>query len=302
MAISTLLVVALVHVIYLLHENRWIKVVHGASLAIFSLPFLAWAMATVSPELPLVGVIRGGPGSVELVWYANIVLLAALSVWSVIAFTRQSGAGGARPVQRALRGAAELSRRRALPDAVHRGVSLVRTVGHGFQPDLPGFRRGVFQAPDRSLHRRRQHPVDRRRDRVFDHRRAGLCICRKRAPVFPAAARRGGYSDAAAALGADRADARGRFRNLRLFLRTGAFFGRGEFGTATGAGGLSIACCTGSSCFVASAFITRPRCSRGSFSQVPTTRPSISRRARAGSASCWGWSVPAAPSCITCWA
>ncbi len=60
MAISTLLVVALVHVIYLLHENRWIKFVHGASLAFFSLPFLLWAMAAVSPELPLAGAIRLG--------------------------------------------------------------------------------------------------------------------------------------------------------------------------------------------------------------------------------------------------
>ncbi len=93
MAISTLLVVALVHVIYLLHENRWIKFVHGASLAFFSLPFLAWAMAAVSPELPLAGRDpTRRPGPVEIAWYANIVLLAALSVWSVIAFTRQSGA------------------------------------------------------------------------------------------------------------------------------------------------------------------------------------------------------------------
>jgi protease prsW family protein len=91
MAISTLLVVALVHVIYLLHENRWIKFVHGASLAFFSLPFLLWAMATVTPELPLAGAIHAAPGSVEVAWYANIVLLAALSVWSVFVFIRQSG-------------------------------------------------------------------------------------------------------------------------------------------------------------------------------------------------------------------
>jgi hypothetical protein len=91
MAISTLLVVALVHVIYLLHENRWIKVVHGASLAFFSLPFLVWAMATVSPELPLNGAIRSPPLSVEIAWYANIAVLAALTVWSVIIFVRESG-------------------------------------------------------------------------------------------------------------------------------------------------------------------------------------------------------------------
>ncbi len=92
MAICTLLVVALVHVIYLLHENRWIKVVHGMSLAFFSLPFLAWAMTTVSPELPLAGVFGSPPTNLVIAWYANAVLLAALSVWSVIAFTRQSGA------------------------------------------------------------------------------------------------------------------------------------------------------------------------------------------------------------------
>ena len=92
MAIGTLLVVALVHVIYLLHENRWIKFVHGASLAFFSLPFLVWATAAVSPESPLSGQIDSAPISVEIAWYANIVLLAALSVWSVIWFVRQSGA------------------------------------------------------------------------------------------------------------------------------------------------------------------------------------------------------------------
>ena len=92
MAICTLLVVALVHVIYLLHENRWIKFVHGASLAFFSLPFLLWAMVTVSPELPLAGAIHGASRSLEIAWYANIVLLAALSAWSVMGFVRQSGA------------------------------------------------------------------------------------------------------------------------------------------------------------------------------------------------------------------
>ena len=92
MAIGTLLVVALVHVIYLLHENRWIKFVHGASLAFFSLPFLVWATTAVSPESPLSGQIDSAPISVEIAWYANVLLLAALSVWSVIWFVRQSGA------------------------------------------------------------------------------------------------------------------------------------------------------------------------------------------------------------------
>lgn len=60
-AVSTLLVIALVHVIYLLHENRWIKFAHGASLAFFSLPFLAWAMATISPDSPLAGARNSAP-------------------------------------------------------------------------------------------------------------------------------------------------------------------------------------------------------------------------------------------------
>ncbi len=91
-AVSTLLVIALVHVIYLLHENRWVKLVHGASLAFFSLPFLSWAIATVSPDSPMAGAHDSAPMSVEIAWYANAVLLAALSVWSVIEFIRQSGA------------------------------------------------------------------------------------------------------------------------------------------------------------------------------------------------------------------
>jgi hypothetical protein len=91
MAISTLLVVALVHVIYLLHENRWIKALHGVSLAFFSLPFLTWAIETVSPDLPLNGAIRSAPLFVEIAWYANMALLAALTIWSVTIFVRQSG-------------------------------------------------------------------------------------------------------------------------------------------------------------------------------------------------------------------
>lgn len=91
MAICTLLVVALVHVIYLLHENRWIKVVHGASLAFLALPFLVWAMAAVAPELALAQAVRSVPRAVELAWYFNIALLAALSAWSVRRFVRESG-------------------------------------------------------------------------------------------------------------------------------------------------------------------------------------------------------------------
>ena len=227
MAICTLLVVALVHVIYLLHENRWIKVLHGASLMFFSLPFLVWAMATVNPDVPLAGAIRSAPLSVEIAWYANVRVAGcpfSLVGHRIHPRVRRGGAG---PVHGALRGAAEFPRRRTVPDHVHRGISLVRTLGDGFQPDLPGLCRGIFQAPDRSLHGRRQHPVDRRRDRVFHHRGPGLRLCRKRAPLLPPPARRGGCSDPALALGADGADACGRFRNPRLFLRAGAFLGRG---------------------------------------------------------------------------
>ena len=91
MAIVTLLVVALVHVIYLLHENHWIKVLHGASLAFFSLPFLLWAVVTVSPGFPLADAIHASPRFVEIAWYANVVLLAALTAGSIFAFIRQSG-------------------------------------------------------------------------------------------------------------------------------------------------------------------------------------------------------------------
>jgi hypothetical protein len=91
MAIVTLLVVALVHVIYLLHENRWIKFAHGASLAFFSLPFLSWALATVNPDLPPAIAIDRAPGPVEVAWYVNVVLLGALSVCSMVLFVRQSG-------------------------------------------------------------------------------------------------------------------------------------------------------------------------------------------------------------------
>jgi hypothetical protein len=91
-AIGTLLVVALVHVIYLLHENRWVKAVHGASLGFFALPFIARAVATVNPGFPLVEALRDVPAALEAAWAANILLLAVLSAWSVFAFVRESGA------------------------------------------------------------------------------------------------------------------------------------------------------------------------------------------------------------------
>ena len=94
-AIATLLVIALVHMIYLLHERPWIKVVHGASLAFFSAPFLVWAISTVNPDAPLAMAALQVPAGVQGAWYANVVVLAALSLWSVIQFIRQSGAAAA---------------------------------------------------------------------------------------------------------------------------------------------------------------------------------------------------------------
>lgn len=91
MAICTLLAVALLHVIYLLHESRWIKGLHGLSLAFFALPFLLWAMATVSPGLPLGDWVHSAPRLVEIAWYANLPLLAALTAWTIVLFVRQSG-------------------------------------------------------------------------------------------------------------------------------------------------------------------------------------------------------------------
>lgn len=91
MAICTLLVVALVHVIYLLHENLWIKFVHCLSLAFFSVPFLVRAAVTVSPGSPLAGLIDAAPAHVETAWYMNLVLLTGLSVWSMILFVRAAG-------------------------------------------------------------------------------------------------------------------------------------------------------------------------------------------------------------------
>jgi hypothetical protein len=91
MAICTLLVIAMVHTIYLLHENRWIKALHGASLAYFALPFLAWAMGTVNPGFPLVNALHSAPAPLEAAWFANAALLAGLTAWSVVAFVRESG-------------------------------------------------------------------------------------------------------------------------------------------------------------------------------------------------------------------
>lgn len=90
-AISTLLVVASVHVIYLLHEHRLVKVVHSASLAYFALPLLAEAVAVVTPGFPFAADLARVPHAFEVAWFVNIALLVALSAWSFFAFTRQSG-------------------------------------------------------------------------------------------------------------------------------------------------------------------------------------------------------------------
>ena len=93
-AVSSLLVIAMVHIVYLLHERTWIKVVHVASLVFFSLPFVAQAMATVNPDMPLVRLVDAAPAGVAALWYANLLLLAGLSVWSVYQFVREAGPEG----------------------------------------------------------------------------------------------------------------------------------------------------------------------------------------------------------------
>jgi hypothetical protein len=93
-AVSSLLVIAMVHIVYLLHERTWIKVVHVASLVFFSLPFVAQAMATVNPDMPLVRMVDAAPAGVAALWYANLLLLTGLSVWSVYQFVREAGPEG----------------------------------------------------------------------------------------------------------------------------------------------------------------------------------------------------------------
>lgn len=93
-AVSSLLVIAMVHIVYLLHERTWIKVVHVASLVFFSLPFVAQAMATVNPDMPLVRLVDAAPAGVAALWYANLLLLVVLSVWSVYQFVREAGPEG----------------------------------------------------------------------------------------------------------------------------------------------------------------------------------------------------------------
>jgi hypothetical protein len=93
-AVSSLLVIAMVHIVYLLHERTWIKVVHVASLVFFALPFIARAMATVNPDTPLVHLVAAMPAAVVMAWYGNLVLLAGLSGWSVFQFVREEGPAG----------------------------------------------------------------------------------------------------------------------------------------------------------------------------------------------------------------
>ena len=93
-AVSSLLVIAMVHIVYLLHERTWVKVVHVASLVFFSLPFVAQAMATVNPDMPLVRLVDAAPAGVAALWYANLLLLVVLSVWSVYQFVREAGPEG----------------------------------------------------------------------------------------------------------------------------------------------------------------------------------------------------------------
>jgi hypothetical protein len=87
-AVSTLLVIAMVHVIYLLHEKRWIKLLHGASLAFFSLPFLVLGDGNHQSRRAAHRAPIGADGR-EIAWYANADCWPR-STWSVIEFTRQS--------------------------------------------------------------------------------------------------------------------------------------------------------------------------------------------------------------------
>jgi len=93
-AVGSLLVIAMVHIVYLLHERTWIKVVHVASLVCFAVPFVARAMATVNPDVPLAGLVAAAPPAVVTAWYVNLALLAGLSAWSVYQFLRESGPVG----------------------------------------------------------------------------------------------------------------------------------------------------------------------------------------------------------------
>ncbi len=192
MAICTLLVVALVHVIYLLHEKHWIKFVHGTSLVFFSLPFLAWAVATVSPGLaPRRRLPHARRKSVEIAWYANVALLVAtVGLVGRHLFVRQSGEAAF-----------------ALFTGLYEeplnfiGVGLFLTVFvavfHWFGLSVMAF--GLIFlafAEEYSKHLIVRFTdddsirVDRRCHRILDHRRAGLRLRRERAVLLSAAARR----------------------------------------------------------------------------------------------------------------
>jgi hypothetical protein len=93
-AISSLLVIAMVHIVYLLHERIWIKVLHVASLVFFSAPFVVQAMGTVSADMPLAGLVAAAPTGLVAAWNANLLLLAGLSSWSVYQFIREAGPTG----------------------------------------------------------------------------------------------------------------------------------------------------------------------------------------------------------------
>jgi len=93
-AVGSLLVIAMVHIVYLLHERTWVKLVHVASLVVFALPFIARAMATVNPDVPLASLVAAASPSVVTAWYANLALLGGLSAWSVYQFLHESGPVG----------------------------------------------------------------------------------------------------------------------------------------------------------------------------------------------------------------
>lgn len=94
--VTALMVIAMVHVVYLLHESVWLKALHLASLLGFSMPFIARAIGTVAPDFPFVGFVAAAPQALEAAWFTNLALLAGLSAWAVRRFLRQAGPRGAR--------------------------------------------------------------------------------------------------------------------------------------------------------------------------------------------------------------
>ena len=94
--VTALMVIAMVHVVYLLYRSVWLKAVHLASLLYFSTPFIARAIGTVAPDFPFVAFAASAPQSLAALWWGNILFLAGMSFWAVRRFLHQHGPRGAR--------------------------------------------------------------------------------------------------------------------------------------------------------------------------------------------------------------